>query len=209
MQKTIKREELKEGQIMITSVRAVKGDKFEVTFASKIARPEQAPSLAQMMNADDPKFSRKSDNVRFGWQAGTKGQIKELFGIDVTGVTEKPKEVNLLIEKEFDGYVLVMQVIDSTEPDDYAKDHVAERAKNTGGDAPLYFLYNRQFIFSKSKLILVPKGTKVEHTILSTKESGVFKPNCALLPFAKACDYRDGVDVTATVTKAPAKDLVG
>lgn len=195
--KSIRREDLKVGQLMITRTRQVNGGKFQLEFAEKVERPGQAPSLVSLLNASDSRFTAQGDSVRLAWRTGEKNEIESIFGVDLNSVTSDWSLVNQLVEHENQGYVLRLIVKDYTTPTANDATNIAKFAKNTGSENPMYFIYNKKFVFSQTVVDYVAKGTNPNHTIISVKDGGNFKANCALLPFEEAVAFCEGATVNA------------
>lgn len=114
--------ELKNGETLLTQVRKVKGEKYQVELAQLIENPKSKVNVAALFNADDAKFESSLPKARRAWQTGTAVSLLALFGIDVASLTfngEKQVASNFVpIENPMVGeHRLVIQLNDSVEAD--------------------------------------------------------------------------------------------
>tara|TARA_Y100000310_G_C20651426_1_gene799650 strand:- start:1584 stop:2138 length:555 start_codon:yes stop_codon:yes gene_type:complete len=161
MEKTV--DTLVPGEVLLVAVKAVKGNKYQMEFAEIISNPSVASSdpLTAMFNQGDPRFSTRA---RRAWRSGEKSAIEALLGIELGSITEgQSKELNILNPK-VNGKSLKIQVIETTDADDYQKDNVETTAKKAGSEGDFLF-YGGKHIYSNTKIVFT-EGGDAEHTFL-------------------------------------------
>ena len=160
MEKTV--DTLVPGECLLASVKAVKGNKYQLEFAEVISNPNavSADPLTALFNASDPRFTSKA---RRAWKSGEKSDIESLLGITLGNMSEGDvKELNILNPTMGDKS-LKIRILETVEPDDYQKDNIETTAKKAGADGD--FIYSGgKHIFSNTRIVAT--DGEVDHIFL-------------------------------------------
>lgn len=104
-------ETLEQGQTLLTRVRAVSGNKFEIEVAQIIKGESTGKNLLSMLNADDSRFTSKA---RRAWTNATAKMMDKYFEVDVTNL-KVGKTMNLnILNPSLDGDRLVVKITETT-----------------------------------------------------------------------------------------------
>lgn len=181
-------ENLTEGQVLIVSVKKVAGEKFQLELAEKIKNPTSRMNVLALVNAGDDRF-KQSSGARRAWLTGTAEGFKSTFGIDCTGVTETPKEINKLAP-QINGMDLHIEIVETITPSDYQKANVQSTAKQNGKGK--FFMFNNQYIFSNTAVV----AGEAKHKLLKiTDDQGAYLANCGLVDFGTKVSSTPSLDI--------------
>lgn len=143
---------LSRGDVLLVEAKGVRNGKIQLEFAEHITNPfaKSSNELVSLMNKSDERFSSKP---RRAWMSGEKVDIESLLDIKLSELSEGDvKELNIL-NPVIKGQKVRVQITETTDPDDYQKDHIDEKAKRAGADGD--FIFNDgKHIFSNPTAVL-------------------------------------------------------
>lgn len=157
---------LKIGDTLLVKARGVNGDKVELEFAEHISNPYNTGSssspLIGMLNKSDDRFNQ-SGGPRRAWVTGTKSDISELLGMDVSGLVLGEILSILKVNPEINGIKLKLQVNETIQPDAYQAENIEKTAKKRGANGE-FITHKGMYIFAN--VTVIPSNEEVEHTFL-------------------------------------------
>jgi hypothetical protein len=113
-------ETLVQGHALLTQVKAVKNDFYQIEIAQIIRGESQMKNVLGVLNADNPDFQSKA---RRAWTNASAKMMQDMFGVDVSklklGAT---MPLNILDPQDSDGDRFVIRVTETTEPRTYIND---------------------------------------------------------------------------------------
>jgi hypothetical protein len=115
---------MKLGEVKITGVKRVKGDKYQLAFQEIVVNPNKRPNLLGLLNADDDRFNVQKP--RYAWLPGTPAMIKQYLNVDVSALAEGDEMTLDITNPNFGGYDAHIEIIETTEAKDYDKGTDAE-----------------------------------------------------------------------------------
>ena len=151
----MKIEDLAPGQLLLVTAKRVKGGKYQLEFAQKIANPNSRPqSIIGVLNASDERFNNPASSARRAWIAGTAVDIKKMLDVDVSDLAEvgAEKELNIL-SPTIAGNALNIQITETTKGDEYDVANLAKTAKRAGKDGDFIYSADGEHIFVKSTVV--------------------------------------------------------
>lgn len=170
---------LKSGQVLLLNATQVKGGKVQLEFAEVINTPgsNTSANVLRMFNKSDDRFATKA---RRGWLTSQPEDAEELLGLEedtladfdeykTVKVGKKKKsvlELNIL-NPSIDGDRLVLQITETTKPNDWQRDNKATAAKRRGKDGE-YITHNGKKIYSNVDVVL---EEQCQHTLLKADEA--------------------------------------
>jgi len=159
------------GKVLLTSVRKVAGGKFHIELAEKIQSQNRSTvNVLGILNAGDERFN--IGGARRAWAPAEKAQLSEFFGIDgaaLDGLGEKEKIYVCIAGPALNGIPLAIQIVETTEGDDWDNANIETSAKRAGKDGDI--LTNEGMpIFSKTYVVGVPEGNSVQHVYLQSDQ---------------------------------------
>ena len=110
---------MKLGEVKITGVKRVKGDKYHLAFQEIVVNPNKRPNLLGLMNADDDRFN--AQKPRYAWLPATAAMIQLYLGLDVSGLGEGDEMALDIVNPNFGGYPAHIEIKETTEGSDYDK----------------------------------------------------------------------------------------
>jgi hypothetical protein len=189
-------EGLELGQSLLTQVRGVKNNRENATYnkvqievAEKVVSTERnTPQnyLLQALNKSDERFQGgNNDRARRGWIVAEPQDFVEMFGSQL-GLTQEEVDaimnigLNQIIplghlNPQIGGKTLRIQVIETTEPDEYEKENLAHRAKQNGRGLYCVTKDKKQLIFSHTQIVdFKPQHVFIPFDLVPFEEA--FKP---------------------------------
>ena len=142
---------LEKGDSLLVAAKGVKGGKIQLEFAEHVTNPYAAASnsLVSDFNKSDSRFSSRP---RRAWISGEQVDIEKLLGIKLANMSEgDTKELNILNPK-VKGNKVRVQIVETTDPDDYQEDHIEDTAKRAGSEGDFIF-YKGKHIFSNTSVV--------------------------------------------------------
>lgn len=150
--------------VTLTTVRKVKGGKFQIEIAEVIDNPTAMTNVAAMLNKADSRFNQSAPKPRRAWQSAEAAQLLEYFKIDVSKLKfdEKGYAQVGLLNPSLSGQPLHIQIVDSFEPS-----YTGQNPKlSVGGDGKTrYFMKDGKHIYSNTVIVA---GTNFQHKIIKS-----------------------------------------
>lgn len=154
---------LNPGEMMLVSAKAVNGGKVSLTFAQVVETEKTTTSLTSLLNASDARFNQQKP--RYAWITGEPADIKNTFGIDVSGLalgqvleigmsnpTVAGKELNILITE-------------TTEGNEWEVANFETSAKRAGKDGDFILTQDGLYIYQRTSVVVGPVA-KTDHKII-------------------------------------------
>lgn len=147
-------ETLEQGQTLLTRVRAVSGNKYEIEVAQIIKGESTGKNLLSMLNADDSRFTSKA---RRAWTNATAKMMEKYFEVDVTNL-KVGKVMNLnILNPAMDGDRLVVAIRETTTPKSYINaegENVTQKPKQIVKDGKTFiFVANNDPRYADGEII--------------------------------------------------------
>lgn len=192
---------LEEGQVLLTYVRPVEGDKFSVEFAERITS-ESTNTLLQIGNFDDERF-QNGNSPRRAWGNFSEAGLKKVFKIDLSNLKLQTKKkangqkmevyaiglanptagrpIHLEVRERKQSELVPYSKNEETGEvigskwDTWALENVEQAAKNNGRGS--YMVADGELVFSR----VLPTNAKVRHTFVE-HDSTTTEPEKYLIP---------------------------
>jgi hypothetical protein len=146
---------IKKGQVLLVNAKGVSGGKIQLEFAeiikSPFAKTNNSKSLTARANASDERFQQ--EKPRRGWLTGVPKDLSELLGMELEEMAKgEITEFNVL-DPLVDGERVRLEIIETTEPNDYQASNIDKTAKKAGKDGD-YIMHGGEHIFSNAVVIV-------------------------------------------------------
>jgi hypothetical protein len=139
---------LKPGQVMLVSAKAVKGGKIQLEFAQNL---QTRVNVVSLLNESDERFTQSGP--RRAWLSAQPADIKKHMNIDVTSLKEgETQELNLLNPK-LAGQPLNLQIVETTEGSQYDIENFSTRAKRAGKEGPFILTKEGSYIYQNVSVV--------------------------------------------------------
>lgn len=152
-------------KVTLTSVRKVKGGKYQIEIAQLIDNPTQSLNVAGLLNKSDSRFKQAEKKPRRAWASAEAAQLKEYFGLDVATLKfDKEGMCAVSIENPMiDGFPLQIQITEGTAP--FYAGQKPKQSTDVNG-VTRYFMVGGKHIYSKTSIVAI--AGEVEHKILKS-----------------------------------------
>ena len=165
--------DLKKGEVLLTTVRKVAGNKYQIELAELIDNPSAQVNVAALLNKSDSRFTQNSQKPRRAWQSAEAAELKAYFGIDVTKLKFQSMEtasgkkieaatVNILNPK-IQGMEIHVQIKDSLKP---SREGQEPKLSVRANGEKFAFAVQGQYIYSNTSIVAGP----AKHTIINSDE---------------------------------------
>ena len=172
-------EALQPNQTLLVSARQVNNNKIQLEFAEKIQTTDRPVNALTLLNASDARFS---SGARRCWVTAEPEDATKQFGIDFSESsdswydTERGMMMDLNILNPFTNlsgtdYRFKLQVVETTEANDWESENIERAAKRAGKDGD-YITHEGNYIFSRTQMVLASADQKVVHTFLAPDTAG-------------------------------------
>tara|TARA_R110002126_G_scaffold34603_2_gene106959 strand:- start:122 stop:808 length:687 start_codon:yes stop_codon:yes gene_type:complete len=160
---------LKPGETLLVKARGVKGDKVELEFAERVDNPNKKAGtsnpLVSLLNKSDARFD--ASGPRRGWITGTKADIQEMLGLDVSTLALGQEIMINKVNPTLGGQRLRLQIAETTKATEYQAANIEKSAKRRGKDGA-YITHGGMYIFANTYII--PSTDEVIHVWLESDE---------------------------------------
>ena len=151
---------LKLGQTLLTKFRKVANGFVSVELA-EVKENSRGPSAAFIFNKSDERFTRNS--ARRAWQSGQPADLEEALGVDLSDnanwefddAGNEILQVNILnpvVKFEESTFLMRVQIVETTEPNDWQAANVQTAAKRKGKDGE-YIMHDGEYIFTNASIV--------------------------------------------------------
>lgn len=163
------------GKVLLTSVRKVSGGKFHIELAEKIQSESRSTvNVLGILNAGDDRFN--VGGARRAWAPAEKAQLVNFFGFtdaELDGLQEGDDENDrvwvCISNPKLNGIPLKIQIVETTEGDEFQMAHIETKAKRAGKDGPI--MTNEGLpIFSNTYVVGLPEGKVITHKYLESDQ---------------------------------------
>tara|TARA_R100000458_G_C8236105_1_gene216427 strand:+ start:114 stop:722 length:609 start_codon:yes stop_codon:yes gene_type:complete len=169
-------EALQPGQTLLVSARQVNGGKVQLEFAEKIQTADKPVNALTLLNASDTRFS---SGARRCWTSAEPEDASKQFGVDFSEANENwydtergnMMDLNILNPVAQTGHRFRLQVVESTEANEWEANNIETAAKRAGKDGD-FITHNGDYIFSRTQMVLAGKDQAVPHTFLTPDTVG-------------------------------------
>ena len=160
---------LKLGQTLLTTFRKVKNGFVSVELAE--VKDTGGPSAAFIFNKSDDRFTRSS--ARRAWQTGQPADLEEVLGVDLSDnagwefddLGNEILTVNILnpvINFEGQTFPMRVQIVETTEANDWQAANVETAAKRKGRDGE-FIMHDGEYIFTNASIVFTePQDVSLE-----------------------------------------------
>ena len=158
-------------KVTLTSVRKVKGGKFQIEIQEFIENPTAKANVAGLLNASDKRFTQAEPKARRAWVSAEAADLKANLGIDVATLKfakdAKGNEVCAMniASPKINGQPLRVLITDSFEPSYDGQS--PKLSVGTDGNTR-YFMNGGKHIYSSTSITL-GEG-EVAHKIIKSDE---------------------------------------
>ena len=151
---------LKLGQTLLTKFRKVANGFISVELA-EVKEGSRGPSAAFIFNKSDERFTRNS--ARRAWQSGQPADLEEALGVDLSDnanwefddAGNEILQVNILnpvVKFEESTFAMRVQIVETTEANDWQAANVQTAAKRKGRDGE-YIMHDGEYIFTNASIV--------------------------------------------------------
>jgi hypothetical protein len=151
---------LKLGQTLLTRFRKVANGFISVELA-EVKEGSSGPSAAFIFNKSDSRFTRNS--ARRAWQNGQASDLEEALGVDLSDnagweFDDMGNEIlvanilNPVVTFEGQTFPMRVQIVETTEPNDWQASNVETTAKRKGRDGD-FIMHNGEYIFTNPSIV--------------------------------------------------------
>jgi len=151
---------LKLGQTLLTRFRKVANGFISVELA-EVKEGSRGPSAAFIFNKSDSRFTRNS--ARRAWQNGQPADLEEALGVDLSDnagwefddLGNEILNVNILnpvVTFEGQTFPMRVQIVETTEPNEWQAANVETAAKRKGRDGD-FILHDGEYIFTNASIV--------------------------------------------------------
>lgn len=163
------------GQVLLTSVRKVAGGKFHIELAEKIqSESRNTINVLGILNAGDDRFN--VGGARRAWAPAEKAQLIQFYGFsdaELDGLTEGDDDNDriwvCIKNPNVNGIPLKIQIVETTEGDEFQMANIETKAKRAGKDGPI-MTHEGLPIFSNTYVVGLPEGKTLTHRYLESDQ---------------------------------------
>lgn len=154
--------------VTLVSAKAVNGGKISLEFTQMVKREGQTQSLTSLLNADDERFN--VSKPRHAWMTGSIALVKELFGIDCSGLAVGESIEIDQVEPIVHGQELNIGLIETTKGTEWQMANLEKAAKRAGKDGDFIVTDKGEPIFTRTEVFV---GEPKHYSFPNTKRVAV------------------------------------
>jgi hypothetical protein len=154
---------LNPGEMMLVSAKAVNGGKVSLTFAQVVETEKTTTSLTSLLNASDARFNQQKP--RYAWITGEPADIKNTFGIDVSGLALGQTLEIGMSNPTVAGKELNILITETTEGNEWEVANFETSAKRAGKDGDFILTQDGLYIYQRTSVVVGPVA-KTDHKII-------------------------------------------
>jgi hypothetical protein len=154
---------LNPGEMMLVSAKAVNGGKVSLTFAQVVETEKTTTSLTSLLNASDSRFNQQKP--RYAWITGEPADIKNTFGIDVSGLALGQTLEIGMSNPTVAGKELNILITETTEGNEWEVANFETSAKRAGKDGDFILTQDGLYIYQRTSVVVGPVA-KTDHKII-------------------------------------------
>ena len=155
-------------KVTLESLKRVNGNKIQFQFAQEITKTGTSTvNTVALLNSNDERFAQSK--ARKAWITADMVNASNISGISVEKLEalNVGDEIDLNIENpSFNGMLFQVRVIETTTPTEWQSANLEKAAKRAGKDGE-FLTHDGYYIFSNTRVELLPEGVEAEHIFLS------------------------------------------
>ena len=152
-------------KVTLTSVRKVKGGKYQIEIAQLIDNPTQSLNVAGLLNKSDERFKQAERKPRRAWASAEAAQLKEYFGLDVAALKFDAKGMCAVTVENpmIEGLPLQIQISEGTAP---SYDGQKPKQSTDANGVTRFFMKDGANIYSTTSIVAL--AGDVAHKIIKS-----------------------------------------
>jgi hypothetical protein len=154
---------LNAGEMMLVSAKGINGGKVSLTFAQVVETEKSTTSLTSLLNASDSRFNQQKP--RYAWISGEATDIKNTFGIDVSGLALGQTLEIGMSNPTVAGKELNILITETTEGNEWEVANFETSAKRAGKDGDFILTQDGLYIYQRTTVVVGPVA-KTDHRII-------------------------------------------
>jgi len=163
---TFKKHKIMRNELTLRSAKLVSGGKIALGFTQVVNTKNRATSLLSLLNASDERFAKAGE--RWCFLNAEPTDATNITGVDFSSLKEEGdemKDINIVMS-QVQGQDLNIQVLETTQGNEYEVANIATTAKRAGKDGEYILTEGGEFIYQRTTIVLgEPKHILIDGVI--------------------------------------------